>query len=202
MRHDRPPYILGMEPLLPVALRDALSGLHAAAFVRDDLYRLIVVSPGRPTERIPGRHPILPEDPAGVDLAVREIERLLGAWTPPHHPPAAIHLGWAGAAVVLGAPGQSPEGLHLPGAAAPKRRRGEDALERWLIAHARRIPSGMPTTLDGRSAHARLAAAAAGLDLPGPAGFPGVQAVARGGLAIAFTWSEDGTAEPRAWVPA
>jgi hypothetical protein len=186
---------------MPVALQETLSRLHAAAFVRDDLYRLIVLSPGCPTRRIPGRHPILPEDPADVDLAVREIERLLGAWTPPHHRPSAIHLGWAGATVVPNAPGQSPDGLRLPGAAAPRRRRREDALERWLVVHARRIPSDMPRTLEAGSAHARLAATAAGLDLPGPAGFPGIQAVARGGLAIAFAWTKDGMAEPRAWVP-
>lgn len=189
---------------MPLALQEALSGLHAAAFARDDLYRLLVLAPGQATRRVAGRHPLLPDDPAGVDEAVAETERLLAAWDPPHHLPAAIHLAWAGAAVVLRAPGQPPEGIRIPGAAPPPRRRRapEDALERWLLAHARQLPADRPAALDAASAHARLQAAADGLDLPDPEDFPGVQAIARGGLAIAFAWGQDGLAEPRAWVPA
>ena len=41
--HAARPYILLMEPLVLLSLQDALSGLHAAAFARDDLYRLIVL---------------------------------------------------------------------------------------------------------------------------------------------------------------
>jgi len=192
-----------MKPLVPLALQDALSGLHAAAFVRDDLYRRIVLCPGRQTQRVAGRHPLLPDDPAGIDEAIAETERLLASWNPSHHLPAAIHLAWAGAAVVLRAPGQPPEGIRLAGAAAPpRRRRREDALERWLSDHAREIPPDRPAELDAASAHARLAAAAEGRRLPAPEAFPGLRAIARGGLAIAFVWGENGLADPRAWVPA
>ena len=192
-----------MKLLVPAALQDALSGLHAAAFARDDLYHLIVLCPDQQTRRVVVRQPLLPDNPAGVDEAIAETERLLAAWDPPHHLPAAIHLAWAGAAIVLRAPGQPPEGIRLPGASPPPhRRRGEDALERWLGEHAREIPADRPVDLDAASAHARLAAAANGLRLPAPKAFPGLRAIARGGLAIAFAWGADGLTEPRAWVPA
>ena len=189
---------------MPLALQDALSGLHAAAFARDDLYRLIVFCHGQPTRRVNGRHPRLANDPAGVDEAIVKIERLLAAWDPPHHLPVAIHLAWAGAAVVLRASGQPPEGIRIPGAVPPHRRRRseEDALDRWLIAHARRLPVDRPADLDAASAHARLDAATHGIQLPAFGAFPGLRAIVRGGLAIAFAWGQAGLAEPRAWVPA
>lgn len=202
--HDARPYILLMEPLVPLSLQDALSGLHVAAFARDDLYRFIVLCLGQPTRRVNGRRPRLPNDPAGVDEPIVKTERLLAAWDPPHHLPVAIHLAWAGAAVGLRDSGQPPEGIRIPGTVSPHRRRRseEDALERWLIAHARRLLVDRPADLDAASAHARLDAATHEIQLPGFGTFLGLRAIVRGGLAIAFAGGQAGLAEPLAWVPA
>jgi len=65
-------------------------------------------------------------------FSIVKIKRLLAAWDLSHHVPVAIHLAWAGAAVVLRVPDQPPEGLQIPGAVPPHGRHcsEEDALER------------------------------------------------------------------------